>query len=117
MKVSTFFHVQILEMMALLLMGFESCPPSLSLPNLAAEALGVPLGAEGGDESLHYGLLTPLAARSKLLIVALPAECLPVFLVVAFSSEIFATQRAEEVLLVPSLVQRPQDPLCGEMMS
>ena len=91
--------------------------PLLSLPNLAAEALGVPLGAEGGDESLHYGLLTPLAARSKLLIVALPAECLPVFLVVAFSSEIFATQRAEEVLLVPSLVQRPQDPLCGEMMS
>ncbi len=73
--------------------------------NLAGEALWVPLGVEGGDVALHDGLLTPLAARGKLLVVALPAEGLVVLLVEALGAKVLATERAEEVLRVPGLVQ------------
>ena len=81
--------------------------------HLAAEALGVPLGAEGSDEPLHDGLVTPLAVRGKPLVVALPTEGLALLLVETLSSKVFPAESAEEVLFVPGLAQRPQDPLCG----
>ena len=72
---------------------------------LATEALWMPLSPEGSDEALHDGPVAPLATRSILLVVALTTERLPVFLMETLGSEMFATQSAEEVLGMPSLVQ------------
>lgn len=65
----------------------------------------MPLGVEGSDEALHDGLVTPLAVRSVVLVVALAAECLAVLLVETLGTKLLATQRAEEVFWVPRLVQ------------
>lgn len=59
--------------------------------NLAREAFWVPLGIDGCDEALHDGLVTATTARSKLLIVALSAECLAVFLVEPLCPKMLAT--------------------------
>ena len=80
---------------------------------LAAEALWVPLRAEGSDESLHDGLLTSLASWSKLLIVALATEGLAVLLVEALFPKVLPTQSAKEMLPVPRLVQSSKNTLCG----
>ena len=72
----------------------------------------MPLGAEGGDETLHDGLLTPLTARGKLLVVALPTEGLAIFLVETFRAKVFPTESAEEVFLVPRLAEGAKDTLC-----
>ena len=61
------------------------------LAYLAREAFWVPLGIDGCDEALHDGLVTATTARSKLLIVALSAECLAVFLVEPLCPKMLAT--------------------------
>ena len=81
--------------------------------HLAAEAFRVPLGAERSDEALHDGLLAALAPRGKLLVVALAAERLAVLLVETLRPKVLPTQSAEEVLLVPCLVQCSQHTLRG----
>lgn len=73
----------------------------------------MPLGAESGDEALHDGFLATLAARGKLLIVALAAEGLAVLLVETLRAKVLATQSTEEVLLVPGLVQSTEHTLEG----
>lgn len=65
----------------------------------------MPLSIKGSDKSFHDGLVTPLAARSIVLIVALLAVCLPIFLMKALRSKLPPTEGAEKVLRVPSLVQ------------
>lgn len=88
-------------------------PLNIAHTHLATEALRMPLGAECCDETLHDSLLTALAAGGKLLVVALSAESLAVFLVESLWPEVLATQSAEEVLFVPRLVQGTQNTLGG----
>ena len=82
-------------------------------PHLAGEALWMPLCIHGRDEALHDGSITPLATRSILLIIALPTKCLGVFLVESLGSKVLPTQRAEEMLRVPGLVQGTHHSLRG----
>ena len=74
----------------------------------------MPLGVYGSDETLHDSLVTATTARSKLLVVALPAEGLAVLLVEPFRPKVLATQRAEEVLGMPRTIQGPHHTLRGE---
>jgi hypothetical protein len=73
----------------------------------------VPLGVDGGDETLHDGLVTATTAWSKLLVIALPAEGLAVFLVEPLSPKVLAAKRAEEVLRMPRTIQGPHHTLKG----
>ena len=77
----------------------------LLVSHLAAEALRVPLGAQGCHVALHDGLVAALAAGGKLLVVALSAEGLAVLLVETLGPKVLAAEGAEEVLRVPGLVQ------------
>lgn len=72
---------------------------------LAAEAVRVPLGPQGSDIALHDGFGATLAARSKLFIVALRAISFTILLMETIGSKMLTTQRAKEVLRMPSLVQ------------
>lgn len=73
----------------------------------------MPLGIEGRDETLHDGLVTALAARGVVVIVTLPAEGLVVLLVETVCAKLLATECAEEVLRMPSLVQGTHHSLEG----
>ncbi len=74
----------------------------------------MPLSIEGRDVALHYGLLTPLAAWGKLLVVALATKCLVVLLVETLRTKVLATERAEEMLRMPGFVQSTHHSLGGE---
>ena len=63
------------------------------------------MGIQCSDEPLHDGFLTPLAVGGKLLVVALPAEGFRILLMESLRSKVLSTQRAEEVLWVPRLIQ------------
>ena len=73
--------------------------------HLAAKALWMPLGAEGGHKPFHDCPLTALTPRGKLLIVALRTVRLAVLLMETLGPKVLATQSAKEVLRMPSLAQ------------
>ena len=84
-----------------------SLPPSfLSLSTyFTTEAVSVPLWSQCRYKSLHYCLLTPLATRSKLLIIALPTVGLRVLSVETLRTKVLATERAKKVFWMPRLIQ------------
>jgi len=73
----------------------------------------VPLGIQCSNEPLHDGLLASLAARGKLLVVALSAEGLPILLMESLWSKVLPTQCAEEVFRMPCFFQCSHHTLRG----
>ena len=71
----------------------------------AVKAFWVPCVVQGSDKALHGGSLAAIALGSKLLIVVLPAVCLPVLFVEPLITKMLATQRTEEMLRMPCLAQ------------
>lgn len=73
--------------------------------NPADEAVGMPLGAEGGHVVLHDGAVAAAALGSEHVKVVVTAVRLAVALVEALLAKLLAALRAEEVLGVPGLLQ------------
>ena len=99
-----YIHVHVYSNKIIYVITGSPKPHPLATPfttYLAGEALRVPLSIDGSNEALHDGLVTPTTARSKLLIVALAAKGLAVFLVETLRTKVLATQRAEKVLGMP----------------
>lgn len=66
----------------------------------------MPLTVQGGYIILHDGAIASATLWSEHVEIVLPAVRLPVSLVEAFLPELFATLGTEEVLRVPSFLQR-----------
>jgi hypothetical protein len=71
----------------------------------ADEAVGVPLGAEGGDVVLHDGSIATTALGCEHVEVVVPAVGPPFLLVKALLPELLPALGAEEVLRVPGLLE------------